>query len=103
MNPQTQNRLAALAIGAGTIAYLGIKKPWKKTESMTGPVPESKLPSPDLKGIKQEMQQNEKALGTTPVGLCFSSFSSFVLFMQENKFKEATGFYEPIVRKNFDR
>ena len=22
--------------------------------------------------------------------------------MQENKFKEATGFYEPIVRKNFD-
>ena len=26
-----------------------------------------------------------------------------VLFMQENKFKEATGFYEPIVRKNFDR
>ena len=25
-----------------------------------------------------------------------------VLFMQENKFKEATGFYEPIVRKNFD-
>ena len=23
--------------------------------------------------------------------------------MQENKFKEATGFYEPIVRKNFDR
>ena len=67
MNPQTQNRLAALAIGAGTIAYLGIKKPWKKTESMIGPVPESKLPSPDLKGIKQEMQQNEKALGTAPV------------------------------------
>ena len=26
-----------------------------------------------------------------------------VLFMQENKFKEATGFYEPIVRKNFDK
>ena len=26
-----------------------------------------------------------------------------VLFMQEGKFKEATGFYEPIVRKNFDR
>jgi len=25
-----------------------------------------------------------------------------VLFMQENKFKEATGFYEPIVKKNFD-
>lgn len=25
-----------------------------------------------------------------------------VLFMQENKFKEATGFYEPIVRKHFD-
>ena len=67
MNPQTQNRLAALAIGAGAIAYLGIKKPWKKTGSMTGPIPESKLPSPDLKGIKQEMQQNEKAFGTTPV------------------------------------
>ena len=67
MNPQTQNRLAALAIGAGTIAYLGVKKPWKKTESKTGPIPESKLPSPDLKGIKQEKQQNEKALGTNPV------------------------------------
>ena len=26
-----------------------------------------------------------------------------VLFMQESKFKEATGFYEPIVRKNFDK
>jgi tetratricopeptide repeat protein 30 len=26
-----------------------------------------------------------------------------VLFMQEGKFKEATGFYEPIVRKNFDK
>jgi len=25
-----------------------------------------------------------------------------VLFMQENKFKEATGFYEPIVKKHFD-
>lgn len=25
-----------------------------------------------------------------------------VLFMQENKFKEATGFYEPIVKKYFD-
>ncbi|ROT65100.1 Tetratricopeptide repeat protein 30 [Penaeus vannamei] len=25
-----------------------------------------------------------------------------VLFMQENKFKEATGFYEPIVKKNYD-
>lgn len=24
-----------------------------------------------------------------------------VLFMQENKFKEATGFYEPIVKKNY--
>lgn len=24
------------------------------------------------------------------------------LFMQENKFKEATGFYEPIVRKKYD-
>lgn len=26
-----------------------------------------------------------------------------VLFMQENKFKEATGFYEPIVKKNYDK
>lgn len=25
-----------------------------------------------------------------------------VLFMQENKFKEAAGFYEPIVKKHFD-
>lgn len=25
-----------------------------------------------------------------------------VLFMQQNKFKEATGFYEPIVKKNYD-
>ncbi|KAG0722580.1 Tetratricopeptide repeat protein 30A [Chionoecetes opilio] len=25
-----------------------------------------------------------------------------VLFMQENKFKEATGFYEPIVKRNYD-
>ena len=25
-----------------------------------------------------------------------------VLFMQENKYKEATGFYEPIVKKNYD-
>lgn len=25
-----------------------------------------------------------------------------VLFMQENKFKEATGFYEPIVKKNYE-
>ncbi len=25
-----------------------------------------------------------------------------VLFMQENKYKEATGFYEPIVKKHFD-
>ena len=25
-----------------------------------------------------------------------------VLFMQENKFKEATGFYEPIVKKHYD-
>lgn len=25
-----------------------------------------------------------------------------VLFMQENKFKEATGFYEPLVKKNYD-
>lgn len=24
-----------------------------------------------------------------------------VLFMQENKFKEATGFYEPLVKKNY--
>ena len=24
------------------------------------------------------------------------------MFAQENKFKEATGFYEPIVKKNFD-
>ncbi|XP_065337988.1 intraflagellar transport protein 70A [Cloeon dipterum] len=26
-----------------------------------------------------------------------------VLFMQENKFKEATGFYEPIVKKHYDK
>ena len=25
-----------------------------------------------------------------------------VLFMQENKYKEAIGFYEPIVKKNYD-
>ena len=25
-----------------------------------------------------------------------------VLFMQENKFKEASGFYEPIVKKHYD-
>ena len=25
-----------------------------------------------------------------------------VLFMQESKFKEATGFYEPIVKKHYD-
>ena len=25
-----------------------------------------------------------------------------VLFMQDNKFKEATGFYEPIVKKHYD-
>lgn len=25
------------------------------------------------------------------------------LFMQETKFKEASGFYEPIVKKHFDR
>ena len=25
-----------------------------------------------------------------------------VLFMQQNKFKEAKGFYEPIVKKNYD-
>ena len=25
-----------------------------------------------------------------------------VLFMQENKFKEATGFYEPTVKKHYD-
>jgi len=25
-----------------------------------------------------------------------------VLFMQENKYKEAAGFYEPIVKKNYD-
>ena len=26
----------------------------------------------------------------------------WTLYLQENKFKEATGFYEPIVKKNFD-
>lgn len=25
-----------------------------------------------------------------------------VLFMQENKYKEAAGFYDPIVKKNYD-
>jgi tetratricopeptide repeat protein 30 len=26
-----------------------------------------------------------------------------VLFMQENKYKEAAGFYDPIVKKNYDQ
>ena len=62
MNPQTQNRLVALAIGAGTIAYL---KPWnwKKTESKTEDVPDSKLSSPDLGQIKKDMQEKEKPVG----------------------------------------
>ena len=56
MNPQTQNRLAALAVGAATLAYLGVKKPWKKTGPKTEDVPESKLPDHGKikKGIKKK-------------------------------------------------
>ena len=67
MNPQTQNRLVGLAIGAGTLAYLGVRKPWKKTESKTDEIPKSKLPSPDLGRNDQGMQEKDKSLGPSPV------------------------------------
>ena len=65
MNPETQKRLVALAIGAGTLAYLGLTKPSKNRESKNGDIPESKLQSPHLDGIKHEMK--EKVMGKTPV------------------------------------
>ena len=61
MKPQTQNRLAALAIGAGTMAYLGYKQPWIKTQSKPEDVPESKLPSTDHGKFKKEMQEKKKS------------------------------------------
>ena len=67
MNPQTQNRLVGLAIGAGTLAYLGVRKPWKKTESKTDEIPKSKLPSPDLGRNVRGMQEKDKSLGPSPV------------------------------------
>ena len=63
MNPQTQNRLVGLAIGAGTLAYLGVRKPWKNTESKTDEIPKSKLPSPDLERNVQGMREKDKSLG----------------------------------------
>ena len=65
MNPQTQNRLAALAVGAGTLAYLGVKKPWKKTEPKTEDVPESKLP--DDGKVKKGILEKEKSMSNSPV------------------------------------
>ena len=55
-----------------------------------------------------EMYQQVEKLFRKSVEFCNESDIwklnvAHVLFMQENKFKEATGFYEPIVRKNFDR
>ena len=54
-----------------------------------------------------EMYQQVEKLFRKSVEFCNESDIwklnvAHVLFMQENKFKEATGFYEPIVRKNFD-
>ena len=54
-----------------------------------------------------EMHQQVEKLFRKSVEFCNESDIwklnvAHVLFMQENKFKEATGFYEPIVRKNFD-
>ena len=65
MNPQTQKRLAALAVGAGTLAYLGVKKPWKKTETKTKDVPESKLP--DHGKNKKRILEKEKSMSNSPV------------------------------------
>ena len=65
MNPQTQNRLAALAVGAGTLAYLGVKKPWEKTGPKTEDVPESKLP--DHGKIKKGILEKEKSMSNSPV------------------------------------
>ena len=65
MNPQTQNRLAALAVGAATLAYLGVKKPWKKTEPKTEDVPESKLP--DHGKNKKRILEKEKSMSNSPV------------------------------------
>ena len=65
MNPQTQNRLAALAVGAATLAYLGVKKPWKKTEPKTEGVPESKLP--DDGKVKKGILEKEKSMSNSPV------------------------------------
>ena len=65
MNPQTQNRLAALAVGAATLAYLGVKKPWKKTEPKTEDVPESKLP--DDGKVKKGILEKEKSMSNSPV------------------------------------
>ena len=67
MNPQTQNRLVGLAIGAGTLAYLGVRKPWKNTESKTDEIPKSKLPSPDLGKNDKGMQDKNTSLGPNPV------------------------------------
>ena len=64
MNPQTQNRLAALAVGAATLAYLGVKKPWKKTGPKTEDVPESKLPDGKM---KKGIQEKEKSMSNSPV------------------------------------
>ena len=81
MNPQTQNRLVGVAIGAGTIAYLGVRKPWKKTESKTDvnvngrinvrvtDVPESKLPSPDIGRNNKGMLEKDKSVGKLPGGI----------------------------------
>ena len=63
MNPQTQ-KFVGLAIGAGTLAYFGVRKPWKQTETKTDDVPQSKLPSPDLERIKQELKEKEKVDGS---------------------------------------
>ena len=66
MNPQTQKRLAALAVGAGTLAYVGVKKPWKKTEPKTEDVPESKLPDGKIKkGIVEIV--DSKSMSNSPV------------------------------------
>ena len=76
MNPQTQNRLAALAVGAATLAYLGVKKPWKKTEPKTEDVPESKLSDHgeikkivlfDCSEIKKGILEKEKSMSNSPV------------------------------------
>ena len=70
MNPQTQ-KLVGFAIGAGTLAYFGVRKPWKQTESKTGDIPQSKLPSPDLERIKQELKEKDKVDGRPSRDLAF--------------------------------